>query len=84
MLKASKLLTPGLRIPFSNTLLSLKLALRVVKKIPIMYFLRVCVLTKIPKFMLKASKLWIPGLQDSIFQHLLEPEAGPEGSIRKY
>ena len=41
------------------------------QKIPIMHFLRVCVL----KFMLKASKLWMPGLQEPIFQHL-EPEAG--------
>ena len=32
--------------------------------------------------MLKASKLWMPGLQESIFQHLLEPEAGPEGGNR--
>ena len=31
--------------------------------------------------MWKASKLWTPGPQDSIFQHLLEPEAGPEGGI---
>ena len=31
-----------------------------------------------------ASKLWMPGLQESIFQHLLEPEAGPEGGNRKY
>ena len=31
-----------------------------------------------------ASKLWKPRLQESIFQHLLEPEAGPEGGNRKY
>ena len=31
-----------------------------------------------------ASKLWKPGPQESIFQHLLEPEAGPEGGNRKY
>ena len=26
-----------------------------------------------------ASKLWMPGPQDRIFQHLLQPKAGPEG-----
>ena len=26
-----------------------------------------------------ASKLWMPGPQDRIFQHLLKPKAGPEG-----
>ena len=34
--------------------------------------------------MITASKLWMPGPQDSIFQHLHEPEAGPEGGIKKY
>ena len=32
--------------------------------------------------MLKAPKLWIPGPQDCILQHLFEPEAVPEGGIR--
>ena len=41
-------------------------------------------LNKIPKINLKASKLWMPRPQNSIFQHPLEPEAGPEGGIRKY
>ena len=31
--------------------------------------------------MFTASKLWMPGPQDCIFQHLLEPEVGPEGAI---
>ena len=34
------------------------------------------------KIMIEAVKLWIPGPQGSIFQHLLEPEAGPEGGIK--
>ena len=32
--------------------------------------------------MVEASKLCMLGPQDSIFQHPLEPEAGPEGGIR--
>ena len=32
--------------------------------------------------MLKASKLWMLGPQNSIFQHLLLPEACPEGDIK--
>ena len=40
--------------------------------------------TKYPKFMLKASKLWMPGTQDCIFKQLLKPEDGPEGGIRNY
>ena len=39
--------------------------------------------TKYTKLMLKAPKLWMPGPPDSIFQHPLEPEAGPEGGIKK-
>ena len=34
--------------------------------------------------MTTASKLWMPGPQDCIFKHLHEPEAGPEGGIKKY
>ena len=34
--------------------------------------------------MLKATKLLMSGPQDSIFQHLHEPEAGPETGIRNY
>ena len=34
--------------------------------------------------MLKSSQLWAPWLQDSSFQHLLDPKAGPEGGIRKF
>ena len=33
--------------------------------------------------MVKASKLCRPGLQDSIFQHLIELEVGPEGGTTK-
>ena len=33
--------------------------------------------------MLKASKLWMLWPQNSIFQHLLLPEAYPEGDIKK-
>ena len=36
-------------------------------------------LNNFPKFKVEASKLWMPGPQDSIFQHLFEPEVGPEG-----
>ena len=32
--------------------------------------------------MLKASKLWMLWPQNSIFQHLLLPEACPEGDIK--
>ena len=75
----------GLKSPISSTFLSLKLALRVVSKNTNNIFFKghVC-WTKYPKLMLKASNLWMPGPQDSIFQHPLEPEAGPEGGIRKY
>ena len=53
------------------------------QKILIIHFLRVCVWQKYPKFMLKASKLWMLWPQNSIFQHLLLPEAYPEGDIKK-
>ena len=33
--------------------------------------------------MFAASKPWMPGLWECIFQHLLEPEPGPEGGIKK-
>ena len=35
-------------------------------------------------FTFTASKLWIPGPGDCIFQHFIEPEACPEGGIKKY
>ena len=47
-------------------------------------FQRASMLNKIPQFVLKASKLWMSGPQDSILQHLLEPKAGPEGDIKQY
>ena len=35
-------------------------------------------------FTFTASKLWIPGPGDCIFQHFIEPEACPEGGLKKY
>ena len=49
-----------------------------------MFIQRASMLDKISKIHVKAPKLWIPGPEDAILQHLLEPEAGPEGGIRKY
>ena len=39
--------------------------------------------TKYPKFMFTALKLRMLVPQDCIFQHVHEPEAGPEGGIKK-
>ena len=44
-----------------------------------MFFQRACILNKIPKNHVKASKHWMLGPQDFILQHPLEPEADPEG-----
>ena len=68
----------GPRSPFSNTLKNMKIALNVLSQSTNNIFSQ-CkyVKTNYPKFMLTASKLWIPGPQDCIFQHLLESEACP-------
>ena len=50
---------------------------------PIMFNQRSSMLNNFPKFMVVATKLRTPGPQASIFQHLQESEAGPEGGIRK-
>ena len=67
----------GIETSFSNNFLSLKLALKV-KMHWYRFFIEVVCWAKYPKFMFTASKLWTPGPQDCIFQHLLEPEVSPE------
>ena len=55
-----------------------------IKKYHYCFFIGPIFSTKYLKFMTTASKLWMPGSQDQIIQHLLEPEAGPEAGIRRY
>ena len=55
-----------------------------IKMYPKCFFNELVCRPKYPKFMFTASKLWIPGPQDTIFPHLHEPEAGLEGGIKKY
>ena len=54
------------------------------KKHQYFFFIRPVCWTKYPKFMLTASKLWMPGPQDSTLWLLIKPEAGHEGGIRNY
>ena len=84
MFTASQLWMPG--AVFSNTLLSLKLALKVVSKSTHNFFHRASMLTNVSKihvYSLKTmdARVWP---RDCIFQHLIEPEACPEGGIKKY
>ena len=54
-------------------------------KIPIMSIQRASILNKIPKIHANSFKtVDVRASQDSILQHLLEPEGGPEGCIIKY
>ena len=73
----------GLRIPFSNTLLSLKLALRVVSENTNVFSEVFYIEHNTQNSCLEASKLWIPGHQDSIFKHSLEPEGEALRAISK-
>ena len=77
-LEASKLWRPG----FSNTPKSLKVALRAISKNTNNAFSKgLCVYQNTNS---SASKLWMPGLKESIFLHLLQPEPGPESGNRNY
>ena len=65
----------GLKTQFSNTPLSLQVAMRAISKNTNDAFSKgLCVYQNTNS----------SGPQESIFQHLLEPEAGPEGGNRKY
>ena len=74
----------GLRIAFSNTSMSLKLALRLVSKSTNNVFYTASVLNKISEIHVYSFKVLDARAQDCIFQHLLGPEACPEGAIKKY
>ena len=55
-----------------------------IKKYHYCFFIGPIFSTKYLKFMTTASKLSMSGPQDSIFKLLHEPNAGPEGGIKKY
>ena len=74
----------GLRIAFSNTSMSLKLALRLVSKSTNNVFYTASVLNKISEIHVYSFKVLDARAQDCIFQHLLGPEACPGGAIKKY
>ena len=71
----------GLHFPTPSWAWSLRW--RWYKKVP-MFFIELAWWPKYPKFMFTAWKLWMPGPRYCIFQHFIEPEACPEGGIKKY
>ena len=66
---------------FSSTFLGLKLAPEVLLKSTHNVFSQS---QYADQFVFIVSKLWMPGPGDCIFQHLIEPEACPDGGIKKY